>query len=46
MHNGNQLKHLVDDMIIKNNRIVEIALAADGSYDSNGLVEIIKALYE
>ena len=35
MHDGNQLKHLVDDVIIKNNnRIVEIALA-DGSYDSN-----------
>ena len=34
MHDGNQLKHLVDDMIIKNNRIVEITLA-DGSYDSN-----------
>lgn len=35
VHDGNQLKHLVDDdVIIKNNRIVEIALA-DGSYDSN-----------
>jgi transposase len=34
VHDGNQLKHLVDDIIIKNNRIVEIALA-DGSYDSN-----------
>jgi Transposase DDE domain len=28
------LKHLVDDVIIKNNKIVE-ALFADGSYDSN-----------
>jgi transposase len=34
VHDGNQLKHLVDDVIIKNNRIVEIALT-DGSYDSN-----------
>jgi len=34
VYDGNQLKHLVDDVIIKNNRIVEIALA-DGSYDSN-----------
>ena len=34
VHDGNQLKHLVDDVITKNNRIVEIALA-DGSYDSN-----------
>jgi hypothetical protein len=42
VHDGDQLKHLVDDdddddddVIIKNNRIVaEIALA-DGSYDSN-----------
>jgi hypothetical protein len=31
---GNQLKHLVDDVIIKDNRIVEITLA-DSSYDSN-----------
>jgi hypothetical protein len=28
------LKHLVDDVIIKDNRIVEITLA-DSSYDSN-----------
>src|SRR5919106_1470276 len=34
VYDGNQLKQLVDDVIIKNNRIVEIALA-DGSYDSN-----------
>ena len=34
IHDGNQLKHLVNDVIIKNNRILE-TLFADGSYDSN-----------
>jgi hypothetical protein len=38
VHDGNQLKHLVDDVIIKNNRIMEIALA-DGS-----LMIVIKEL--
>jgi hypothetical protein len=35
VYDGNQLKHLVDDVIIKNNRIVMKIALADGSYDSN-----------